>query len=168
MQYTLIAAISKDGYIANRDGSSITTSAEDKHFLSKQLALHDTHLYGRKTYADVRPKNSKHRTIYVLSQHIVPQILAPNAHIVSTLEDLFSPKKQTYKALILGGSSLYTYAVERAIPSIIFLTVTSEIVGSGTPFIPDFDQLTKHYELAQTSPLGIGEELRTYKKLTSS
>jgi dihydrofolate reductase len=169
MQYTLIAAISKDGYLAHKDGSSIATSAEDKHFLSKQLSLHDIHLYGRKTYTDVRPKNSEHHVIYVLSRHVSSEKPAPTyVNFVATLDELFAPKQEAKKALILGGSSIYTYAIEHAIPSILYITVTSDSVGGGTPFVPQLDVLTKHYVLVQTSPLGSGEELRTYKKLTSS
>jgi dihydrofolate reductase len=89
-------------------------------------------------------------------------------NFVATLDELFAPKQEAKKALILGGSSIYTYAIEHAIPSILYITVTSDSVGGGTPFVPQLDVLTKHYVLVQTSPLGSGEELRTYKKLTSS
>ncbi len=169
MIYTLIAAMSRDGYIADSAGKTLTTSASDKLFLREQLATHDVHLYGRKTFADVAPKPSPHHKTYVLSREAHPQEPTQSGAVfVTSLEDLFAPKQHGNKALILGGASLYTYAVENGIASIIYLTVTSEVLGDGTPFLHESGLLAKNYVLVSTVPMGGGEELRMYQKLTSS
>ncbi len=171
MIYTLIAAISRDGFIASRAGKPLSTSASDKKLLREQLALHDVHLYGRRTFDDVLPKNNidNRHTIYVLTRN-APQkeVSLDGATFVSSLTELFTPKKHEEKALILGGTSLYSYAVENRIATTIYLTVTAELLGGGTPFLQNSDLLTKNYTLVSTSTLEAGEELRIYQKLTSS
>lgn len=167
MKITLIAAISSDGFIANNAGVTIKTSQSDKKLLKQLLDSHTTHLYGRKTFEAVLPilRWADTPKRYVLTRdHSTITPVANNAVFVSTLDELFSSKNKTQSSLVLGGTALYDFAIEHALATKIYLTVTPQTLRQGVPFLTRPNMLLRHYTLSSTKRHKNGEEYRIYTK----
>ena len=136
MYCTIIAAVSLDGFIADANGVSIKTSPEDTEILKQLLASHEVHVMGRKTFeAHVSKKaSSKKRIVLTSSPETLIKKYGPIATFTSEPIEHILATQQT-PALVLGGSEVYTQALQTNYVDKVVLVIEPMLVKRGTPFL---------------------------------
>lgn len=137
--YFAMAVVSLDGKIA-LDSSHFTnwTSAEDTEHLKNMLAASDCILVGNNTYKTAEEPLSRRNCAVISRQFHVP------VHTVNETLRYCNPAylnlKQYFEQsswdsiCVLGGTQIYSLALELGILQDIFLTIEPLLFGTGLPF----------------------------------
>lgn len=175
MHTFLIAAISADGYISQREQQASTswTSQEDKQFFQVKTKQAGLIVMGRKTFATIGfPLPGRMNVIYTrqsqpdlvkefgLSQQQQQHLRVTNLPPAQLIQEL---DEEGYQQLaVCGGSSIYTQFVQSGVVDEYFLTVEPVIFGDGVPLFNA--RLKLDLELVATKTLNQqGSLLLTYR-----
>ena len=140
MRVIMVAAVSKDGYIADENGDVTKwTSPEDKTFFQKIKSEHPLYVMGSKTY-DAIPKplvgestrvvltSRKEQYKNEATEKVVFEHTSPHEFIKKFSKNFDS-------CLLLGGAKLYTDFLEAKLVDEVFLTVEPVNLGAGTSLL---------------------------------
>ncbi len=143
MKVTLIAAISKDGFINHRvdEQASEWTSPEDQAYYSALLKRYKLQFMGRKTYEAYKARfkrSSLYRRIIRTNNpelyKAVPGKLEftddPLSALITRLE-----QEGFRHAALLGGSEVFTEFLDAGLVDEAYVTVEPVQFGSGVPFL---------------------------------
>lgn len=108
---TIVAAVAEDGAMGHRGGLPWRLPDELQAF--KSLTMGSTLIVGRKTY-ETLPKLPGRRIIVVSSGQVV------GAEATTTLEEAISVDPAHF---VIGGPTLYAYALEHGLVETAFVTV---------------------------------------------
>jgi len=142
MKIVIVAASSKDGFIANDTSANSFewTSKEDKRFLSSMVAAHPLIVMGSTTYANVPQVLSPDTLRIVLTRQ--PEAKAKQAvpgqleFVAMTPQEIIDTYQEKYDScLVLGGSQVYTQFLQSGVVTDVYQTVEPVEFGSGVPFI---------------------------------
>lgn len=125
----MMAAISLDGLISIGESSPVTfTSREDKALLRDKIQEADCLLLGRKTYELSRSILGKR-----------PCIVFSRSASYSDLNDSVINNLHNYgqKFLLLGGSQIYHWFLNRGLVDELYLTVEPIVLAQGVPLLSD-------------------------------
>lgn len=159
MSVFLIAAISADGKIAEREGQSTMdwTSKEDMAFFVKKTKEAGVVVMGRKTFETIG-KELPDRLNVVMS-HIAPPLAKGKLGGVSCVETSSSPvqiveklKKQFKDIAVIGGAEIFEAFLKAGVVTDIFVTIEPHIFGNGIPFVSHIDRID--LELVETQKIG--------------
>ena len=151
-KYILFAAVSLDGKISeNSKKIPDWTSREDWKFFQKELSLCDAVVVGRKTFV-VAKQYMKKRRVFVLT-HKATKGSENTSFINPVKNDLKKNLSQFKRVAIVGGSTVYAYAIKNKLADELFLTVEPVILGSGIPFIKEGILSKKEWVLMDTKVL---------------
>lgn len=133
--YSIVAAISCDGKITKGNSlGSNWTSKEDKKFLHKELDEADVILIGRKTY-EIAEKYLAERNCLVFTRKIkFPEVMSDKVtffNLESGDIKKYLKERNYKKAVILGGTEIYSYFLEKNLTDEICLTIEPLIFGEG-------------------------------------
>ena len=170
MYITIIAATSKDGYIAGPDGDLSWTSKEDKQLLHDYVLKSDVLIMGQVTYPKHTKPGTNDNKLRVVLTHDPKnmQMLSKNTQFVNApLSDVLKDlKSKGYKnALILGGASVYNQAISNKLADTLLISVEPITLGSGLPLysIPLSNESLTGYKQTSVTPLNLaGTELYQY------
>jgi dihydrofolate reductase len=151
MRIILVAAVSKDGFIADSNNTvSSWTSKEDKDFFTKMKEKHSLYVMGSKTY-DLLPKppTGKAKRVVLtsrkkaykaeVSKNVIFENLTPEG-FVEKYENLHD------SCLLLGGSKVYFQFLESNLVDEIYLTIEPVILKSGTPLLFNNRKISAYYQ----------------------
>lgn len=161
MQITLLAAASKDGFIADAYGNGDFSSPEDKARFRSFLRSSecDCFICGRKT-ADEFQKRLTYKPVFVLTHS--PDHTRADRTEVSSLEEL--RQKLTERGLnapaLLGGAQTYHFFLEADAVDRLILTEENLILGAGTRL--ETDKHLGRFRLTETCVLSPRTSVRTY------
>lgn len=131
MKIALIAAIGKSGQLG-KDNQLLWHIPEDLKMF-KKITLGSPIIMGRKTYESIgRPLPGREN--YVITSQKNYQ--APGIEVYPSLNDaIASAEKVSEKIFIIGGGQIYTEALERNIPEVLYVTHT-DYDGDADVFFP--------------------------------
>lgn len=168
LKYILLAASTLDGKIAKHDHHFTDwTSPEDKKHLHKILDKCDVIIVGSKTYKTARTPLSKRNCIVFTrsvktGRHVNDNLLYINPQNVNLKKYLIEKKYK--KVCILGGTSIYSWALKNNMIDEIFLTIEPIIFGQGLNLF-DINIKKRQFKLASSKKLNkAGSILLHYKK----
>ncbi len=147
MQIILLAAISADGKIAQREGQTSLdwTSKEDLKFFIEKTKEVGVVIMGRKTFETIG-KPLKGRRLIVLTNRPVASQEDDEGIIEFTNEqprDLLArlQNKGHDRVVVAGGASVYSQFLREGLVTDVFLTVEPVLFGQGVPLATDFDRI---------------------------
>lgn len=172
MQVSLLAAVTKNGFIARSetDRSFDWTSPEDKAFYIHKIKATDVIIMGLKTF-NTFTKYPKGKTYVIITRH-PESFVNPKPNIINTIATSSTPseiiadlKKRGFNtAVIAGGRTIYTLFLEANLVDIVYLTVETNIeFNDGIPLF------TKPIALpppTKTTPLSDTTILNEYRLTT--
>lgn len=168
-KYILLAAVTLDGKIARHDNHFTNwTSREDKQHLRNILDKCDVIIVGNKTYKTAYHRLRKRncivftRTVKNTKQENA-RCLYVNAENVD-IKSLIAQKK--YKNIcILGGTSIYSFALENNMVDEIYLTIEPYIFGNGLSLFDAKIKNKRKFKLVSIKKLNSkGSILLQYKR----
>ncbi len=146
----IIAAISRDGFIAKTSGHNSTdwTSDEDKKFFRDRTKEAGVMVMGSTTYETIgRPLPGRHTIVYS-NKDVSSNPIYQNPDIEVTQKDpqelLKDLEAHGYKEVaICGGASIYTLFMKHNAVQSVYLTVHPDVFESGIPLFnePLMDRL---------------------------
>lgn len=145
----IIAAISRDGFIARTSGQNSTdwTSQEDKKFFRERTKAAGVMVMGSTTFETIgKALPGRHMIVYsdkdVSHDPRYAEIEVTKKDPQELLKDL---EQRGYKEVaICGGASIYTLFMKHNAVQTVYLTVHSPLFESGIPLFnePMMDRLT--------------------------
>lgn len=148
----IIAAISADGYIAERADQVSTswTSAEDKTFFSERTKQAGVVVMGATTFKTIgRALPGRHMIVYSTSPIEAEGVETTTAEPMALLADL---EQRGFKEIaICGGASIYTQFMKAGAVQTLYLTVHPVVFGAGIPLFTE--PLRRNLVLTKTTPL---------------
>ena len=148
MKITMIAAVSKDGYLTDGKDTNPShwTSKEDQEHLESQTPQYDLHIMGSKTYDLFKPNPlaGTRRIILTRSPEKYSSLAVEGQlEFVSCDIKAFVEKyKDKHDAcLVLGGGSIYRQFIDAGVLDEILLTIEPVTFGSGVSFLKDGETL---------------------------
>lgn len=160
-EITLLAAASKDGFIADSSGNGDFSSPEDKAHLRSFLRSGqcDCFICGRKT-ADEFQSRLTYKPLFVLTH--TPDKERTDRTEFSSIEELVSAlvQKNLNAPALLGGAQAYYHFLDADAVSRIILTEESLILGAGTRL--DTEKHLRRFTLIQTRVLSPQTAVKTY------
>ncbi len=181
MIITMLAVISKDGYITHNDDSDYAkwTSKSDQVFYLQSLRRFGLQFMGRKTYQSVknRLRFDGQRLRVVFTSHPDRYVAVPHEldFITQTPRqaiDSYSNLGYNTAALV-GGSDLYSQFLRAGLIDELLLTIEPIELGTGLPlFDTALPNALSHFELVSERPLGDSSSngqtvVRHYRKKSS-
>jgi dihydrofolate reductase len=178
MNVFIIAALSADGFLADKQGQKSTnwTSKEDFQYFVKRTKQAGVCVMGSRTYATIGHP-LKDRLTIVYTKH--PEELSNSSDLRSNIKDLkpshvyttsLSPSylvnqlSNYYSELaICGGSQIYTQWLKSGLVNTLYLTYEPILFGQGIPLFNA--PLTQKLRLVQTTPLSDQTILLEYQVL---
>ncbi len=168
MIVSLVAAISVDGRIAQKEGQTSTdwTSQEDKKFFVEKTKEAGVLVMGRKTYETIgRPLPNRLNVIMTRDvgqfESIEGTLEFTKATPAGILTDL---EIRGFKEVIIaGGAGVYSLFLKEGLVTDLYLTVEPIIFGAGIPLIDGID--SKRLELVESKKLGEQSVLLHYRIL---
>lgn len=171
MTTILIAAITLDGKIAKSAYHNVNwTSKTDKQFFRKKTRKAGAVIFGSNTYEAIGRPMPKCLNIIMTRQ--------PHKYQSKTQEGLLeftsdSPqailsdltKRGFKKAVIGGGSAIYSLFLKEKLIDEIYLTIAPKIFGKGVSLFQEIDVDESDWELIDISRLEKSEVLVKYSKL---
>jgi dihydrofolate reductase len=134
MQVFIIAAMSLDGFIAQKEGQSSLdwTSGDDKKFFVEKTKEAGVVVMGRKTFETIG-KALKDRLNIVYSREKVEGSESKVEITQKNPKDLIKDlENRGYKALaVCGGASIYSLFLKSGLVNKLFLTIEPVVFGKG-------------------------------------
>lgn len=162
MKTFIIAAETKDGFIARNDSQSSMkwTSTADKEFFIKKTKEAGTVVMGRKTFDTFGRPLKERRNIVLTRQDLKIEGVETTSE---PFEDLMTRlKNEGVKELaILGGGEIYNLFMEKGLVDEVFLTQENIEFGEGVPFLPV--ELRQKLQLVSSTNLSPDTLLLEYK-----
>lgn len=161
MKVSLLAAISIDGFMADRNVAG-WSSEEDRAFFIEETVGTGAVITGRVNF-DTFPGPLPQRYNIVITRHPKPSTEDVWYTNVSPEEVIAELEAKGFKEVsVIGGAQINTLFMEAGLITDLYLTVRPYIYGAGIPLFAD---LTKEFstELVNSKPLGPGEILNHYK-----
>lgn len=166
-KYILLAAVTLDGKIARHDNHFTNwTSPEDKQHLRKTLDACDVIIVGNKTYKTAYHRLKKRNCIIFTrsvknQKRVNDNCLYVNADNVNIKSLLVKNKR----VCILGGTSIYSFALKNNMIDEIYLTIEPYVFGYGLNLFDADIKNRRKYKLASIKKLNNkGAILLHYKK----
>lgn len=169
MKTVLIAAVTLDGKIAKSAYHNVNwTSKEDKQFFRKETRKAGAVIFGSNTYKAIGKPMPRCLNIIMTRQ---PQKYASKEqkNIIEFTSDapkeiLSNLTKRGFKkAIIGGGSAIYSLFLQANLIEEIYLTVAPKIFGKGISLFQDVEIDEVNWRLIDVGKLGEGEVLMKYK-----
>lgn len=169
MKTVLIAAVTLDGKIAKSAYHNVSwTSKGDKQFFRKETRKAGAVIFGSNTYKAIGKPMPRCLNIIMTHQPLKYQSQtqeglleftsdSPNA-ILSGLT-----KRGFKKAIIGGGSAIYSLFLQAGLIDEIYLTIAPKIFGKGISLFQDVKIDEIDWKLMEIGRLGDGEVLVKYK-----
>ncbi len=149
MQITLLAAVSADGFIADKTGNGDFSSPEDKAHLRSFLNSDtcDCFICGRKTAEEFQDRLTL-KPLLILTHHKKEN--CANKIYFSTIEDLNNilQEKSLSRPVLLGGAETYSFFFERQLVDRIVLTTENIRFNGGKRL--DLERLKNDFYLKET------------------
>ena len=173
MKFTLVAAVSQNGYITDGSNPSVTswTSAEDKTLFSKIKNQHKLFVMGKNTYeaAEIIAQPGTLRVILTSNPaeyEIVTVEGQLEFHDLSAQAFVERYQDMHESCLVLGGSIVYNDFLKAGLISEAIITVEPLWFESGIGLTPDRTKLEEFgLEIAERKQLNsAGTELMTFKR----
>jgi dihydrofolate reductase len=172
MNVVLIAAISADGKIAEREGQTSLdwTSKEDTKFFVLKTKEIGVVVMGRKTFETIGKPLKDRRTIVMTRSPLLTKeglgvvgVVAGVAYTDESPEELVSRLNgEGVQSLALaGGASVYSQFLQAGLVSELYLTVEPVLFGTGVPLASGFERL--EMELVDVTRLGEQAVLLHYR-----
>jgi len=168
MKLILVAAISKDGYIADKNNSLDWISKEDGIFFRALLKQYPLQIMGRKTYESEKIVDTPGILRVILTHEPQKYSDTPNMRYYrnSTINELTQdPSLQPYNtALILGGAEVYQQCFEAAhLLDELYITVEPVRLGCGKSLLSSGKSIEDTIQLPPPlSLIHISEPTRPY------
>jgi dihydrofolate reductase len=142
-----VAAMSLDGKIAKHSGQFTDwTSPEDKEILHKHEDESDVIILGNNTYKTAQVPLSKRNCIVLTRSVATVERRSDNLLLYNPQGMPIEKVLGGYKtAVLLGGTEVYTYFLERDLIHEIYLTIEPVIMGSGLSFFDYDGELNKKF-----------------------
>jgi dihydrofolate reductase len=138
MKTTIIAAISKDGFLTKgtNPNPGDWTSDEDKDFYKLTLEKNNLYLMGSKTYSFAKNKLPAHAHKIVMSHVANEQSELPNTYFSDkSFQEVINKFSDNYsQLLVLGGASIYHQMLNQNLVDEAFIIVEPIINHSGVLF----------------------------------
>lgn len=144
---TLLAVVSKDGFIARADEPGTAwASAADQAFFKDTLSQHNLFIMGSSTYEAVRPPKSREGLLRVVMTRR-PHDYAVEA-VAGQLEFTDQPVSQLIgsleqrgykKALLLGGSHIFAEFWRVGYVDDAYITYEPVVLGDGIPLFQNLE-----------------------------
>ena len=165
----LLVAVTIDGKIARHDNHfSDWTSPEDKQHLHKILDGCDVIVVGNKTYKTaITPLSKRKCIVFTRSVKNTKQVNKHCLYLNPKNIDIKSIiSKNKYKNIcILGGTSVYSFALENNMVDEIYLTIEPLVFGYGLSLFDANIKNKRKYKLISVKKLNkAGTVLLHYKK----
>jgi len=148
MHITLVAAISKDGFLTKGDNSKVSgwTSEADKQFYKQIRAKHDLIVMGKNTYLAGAGLAVSGTLKIILTKdpskfndhEVADQLEFRN---LTPIEFVKEYQEKYDDCLLLGGGQVYYSFIKAGLIDEIFLTIEPLIHGGGVPFLPNGKKL---------------------------
>lgn len=140
MKIFLIAAISADGFIAQKsDQLSLDwTSKEDKQFFVSKTKEIGTVVMGRKTF-ETFGKPLKDRRLIVMSRGTHSEPMDGVEFTSESPSDLVQrlESEGIIELAVCGGASIYSQFLQSGLVNELFLTIEPVLFGTGVPLAPE-------------------------------
>lgn len=162
MKVFLIAAETKDGFIAKSDSQNSMdwTSAEDKKFFVEKTKSAGTVIMGRKTFETFGRPLKDRRNIVMSRQDIeIPGVEMTNESPEALIARLKS--ENTNEVAICGGAEIYKLFMEKGLVDEVFITQEDVEFGEGVPFLNP--ELRQKMKLVSSTNLSANTLLLEYK-----
>ena len=154
MKITMVAAISKDGFLTKGENPDVSewTSEADKAFFKDIRSKHKLFVMGRKTYDSGAVKPLEGTLKIVLTSN--PSLYANQAvkgeiefHDLSPLQFVQKYQNSYETCLLLGGSMVYTEFLRANLVDEIYLTIEPMDHGSGISLLENHKKLVELVDL---------------------
>ncbi|MFH1713114.1 MAG: dihydrofolate reductase family protein [Candidatus Jacksonbacteria bacterium] len=169
MKTVLIAAVTLDGKIAKSAYHNVNwTSKEDKQFFRKETRKAGAVIFGSNTYKAIGKPMPRCLNIIMTRQPQKYQsqtqkgLLEFTTDSPSVILDKLT-KRGFKKAIIGGGSAIYSLFLQANLIEEIYLTVAPKIFGKGISLFQDVEIDEVNWRLIDVGKLGEGEVLMKYK-----
>ncbi|MBP9763122.1 MAG: dihydrofolate reductase [Candidatus Pacebacteria bacterium] len=162
MKVFIIAAVSKDGFIAKsaEQNSMNWTSAEDKKFFVEKTKEAGVVVMGRKTFETFGKPLKERRNIIMSRQNLhIEGVETTNESPEELIKRLQSEGEQ--EIAICGGAEIYKLFMEKNLVDEVFLTEEDIEFGEGVPFLPQ--KLGQKLELISSTNLSPSTILLNYR-----
>lgn len=162
MKVFLIAAETKDGFIAKSDSQNSMdwTSAADKKFFVEKTKSAGTVIMGRKTFETFGRPLKDRRNIVMSRQEIeIPGVEVTSESPEEIVARLNSEGVQ--EIAICGGAEIYKLFMEKNLVDQVFMTQENIEFGEGVPFLPT--EMRQKLELVSSTNLSPNTLLLEYK-----
>jgi dihydrofolate reductase len=162
MKVFIIAAVSKDGFIAKsaEQNSMNWTSAEDKKFFVEKTKEAGVVVMGRKTFETFGRPLKDRRNIVMSRQDI--RISGVETTKESAEELMERLQSEGVKELaVCGGAEIYKIFMEKNLVDEVFLTEENVEFKEGVPFLPE--ELRQKMELVSSTNLSPSTILLNYR-----
>lgn len=162
MKVFLIAAETKDGFIAKSDSQNSMdwTSAEDKKFFVEKTKSARTVIMGRKTFETFGRPLKDRRNIVMSRQEIeIPgvEVTKESPEEIVVRLDLEGVKELA----VCGGAEIYKLFMEKGLVDEVFITQEDVEFGEGVPFLNP--ELRQKMKLVSSTNLSTNTLLLEYK-----
>jgi len=164
MKLSLIAAISIDGFMADRNVVG-WSSEEDRAFFIEETKRVGAVITGRINF-DTFPGPLEQRYNVVMTRNPQPSAESVWYTDASPEEVIADLEAKGYTgASVIGGAQINTLYMESGLVTDLYLTLRPYLYGKGIPLFADMNnQYTT--ELISSKPLGPGEILNHYKVIS--
>lgn len=159
----LLAAISKDGFIADSYGNGNFSSAEDKQqfrlFLRSENC--DCFVCGRKTAEEFKDR-LRYKPLFVLSSQ--PKKNEDNYIFIKNLSELFHEmnERNLSKCALLGGAKTYHYFLDNNVVEEMRITEENLIFNNGVKF--DIEKYLVRFRKIGVQHLSLTTQLLIFRK----
>lgn len=153
MRVILLAAISADGKIAEREGQTSIdwTSKEDTRFFVEKTKEVGVVIMGRKTFETIGKPLKGRRLIVLTHEPVVCRDVSwpegmvefTNASPHQLIKRLENEGHNT--VVVAGGASIYSQFLKQGLVTELFLTIEPVLFGQGIPFASDFDRINMKF-----------------------
>lgn len=158
MRIIMVAAVSADGFIADKNGNVTDwTSTEDKEFFSQIKTEYPLIVMGSTTYDKLpKPLSAEPKRIVLTSNP--PRYFKDSSDSVMFVD--FSPiefyekfSKEYETCLHLGGSRAYDSFLKEGLIDEIYLTHEPTVLGGGTPIVSSGKLELSAFDQIESRPL---------------
>ena len=162
IKITLLAVISKDGFITDENGDGNFSSIEDKTEFRSYLRSDkcDCFICGRKTGEEFKERLN-YKPLFILTRKPLPQ--QKNIHYIKNLNELFTTlkEKNLSKPALLGGAEAYNLFIENNLVNKAIITQENNIISQkGIKF--DIDKIENTFQKSNVKILSSNTIQHTY------
>src|SRR6056297_1104693 len=171
MEIIIVAAVSKDGFITDKNGSVNTwTSEEDKKFFKDIRENHKLFIMGSTTYNELHKPLLAGPTRVVITSDPTKYDKNADKNVVFTNDsplDIVQTYQPNYEScLLLGGAQTYKSFLSMNLVDTVLLTIEPIALSEGLRFLPDGKDLEDYgLHVTETKQLNdSGTTLFTFKR----